>query len=50
MNPLELVDIFKKHVRLSFYDARDAHACIFDKKCPVEIALAYLNKIGRAHV
>lgn len=40
MNPFELIDIFKNHVRSSFYDARDAHDCIFDEKCPIEIALA----------
>ena len=40
MNPLELIDVFKNHVRSSFYDARDAHDCIFDENCPVEIALA----------
>ena len=49
MNPSELIDIFKNHVRSSFYDARDAHDCIFDEKCPVEIALAYLNKAISEH-
>lgn len=46
---LELIDVFKNHVRSSFYDARDAHDCIFDENCPVEIALAYLNKAISGH-
>lgn len=49
MDTVELIDVFKIHVRSSFYDAHSAHACIFDENCPVEIALAYLNKAIAEH-
>mgnify|MGYP001028467622 FL=1 len=49
MNTLELIGVFKKHVRTSFYDARTAHDCIFDESSTVEIALAYLNKAIAEH-
>ena len=49
MDPSELIEVFKKYVRLSFCDARNAHDCIFDGTCPVEIALAYLNKAISVH-
>ena len=49
MDTLELIDIFKKYVRLSFRDAHYAHDCIFDDNCSVEVALAYLNKAIAEH-
>lgn len=49
MDTFELIEVFKNHVRSSFYDAREAHNCIFDEKCSVEIALAYLNKAIAEH-
>lgn len=49
MEPIELIEIFKKLVRSSFHDACYAHDCIFDEKCSVEIALAYLNKAISTH-
>lgn len=49
MGTSELIEIFKNLVRSSFYDARNAHDCIFDENCSVEIALAYLNKAISEH-
>lgn len=49
MDTYELIEIFKNLVRSSFYDARNAHDCIFDENCSVEIALAYLNKAISEH-
>lgn len=49
MDILELIEIFKKYVRSSFYDARTAHDCIFDENSSVTIAIAYLNKAIAEH-
>lgn len=49
MNNFELINVFKNHVRTSFYDACTAHDCIFDESSTVEIALAYLNKAIAEH-
>ncbi len=49
MDTFELIDVFKNHVRSSFYDARTAHDCIFDEKSSIEIAIAYLNKAIAEH-
>lgn len=49
MDPLELIEIFKNRVRSSFFDAHNAHDCIFDENCSVEIALSYLNKAISEH-
>ncbi len=49
MDTFESIEVFKSFVRSSFIDARTAHDCIFDEKCSIEIALAYLNKAISAH-
>lgn len=49
MDTFALVKIFKKHAQASFYDAQNAHSCIFSKNYPIEIALAYLNKAISEH-
>ena len=49
MSTFELINVLKNFVRSSFHDARHAHDCIFDKNCPVEVALAYLNKAIAEH-
>lgn len=49
MNDFDLIDVFKNFVRSSFLDARYAHDCIFDEDCPVNVALAYLNKAIAEH-